>query len=82
IEVDTIHGNIIKINPLADWTWEQVWKYVKEKDVPYNALYNKGYMSIGCLPCTRPVRPGEHPRAGRWWWEQGNKECGIHVGGE
>ena len=82
IEVDTIHGNIVKINPLADWTWEQVWKYVKEKDVPYNALYNKGYMSIGCLPCTRPVRPGEHPMAGRWWWEQGNKECGIHVGGE
>ncbi|MCG3110032.1 Phosphoadenosine phosphosulfate reductase [Metallosphaera sp. J1] len=82
IEVDKVHGNIIKINPLADWTWEQVWRYVKERGVPYCALYERGYMSIGCLPCTRPVKPGEHPRAGRWWWEQGNKECGIHVGGE
>ena len=80
IEVDASHGGIIKVNPLADWTQEQVWDYIRSRGVPYNELYDKGYTSIGCVPCTRPTRPGEDPRAGRWWWESGfPKECGIHV---
>jgi thioredoxin-dependent adenylylsulfate APS reductase len=79
VEVDELHGGIIKVNPLADWTYEQVWDYIKAKKVPYNKLYDKGYASIGCEPCTRPIKPGEDPRAGRWWWELGvHKECGIH----
>ena len=82
VEVDRIHGNILKVNPLADWTWEMVWDYIRKNDVPVNKLYSMGYTSIGCAPCTRPIRPGEHPRAGRWWWEMGSKECGIHTGGE
>ncbi len=80
IEVDSAYDGIIKVNPLADWSSEQVWEYIKRNDVPYNALYDEGYTSIGCVPCTRPVRPGEDPRAGRWWWEKGvPKECGIHI---
>ncbi|WP_338598698.1 phosphoadenylyl-sulfate reductase [Sulfolobus tengchongensis] len=79
IELDEVNGGIIKLNPLADWTWEQVWDYIKKNNVPYNKLYDKGYKSIGCVPCTRPVKPWEHPRAGRWWWEQNSdKECGLH----
>lgn len=79
IEIDEVNGGKIKLNPLADWTWEKVWEYVKKNNVPYNKLYDKGYKSIGCLPCTRPVKPWEHPRAGRWWWEDsGSKECGLH----
>lgn len=78
VEVDHFNGGIIKINPLADWTSQQVWEYIREKGVPYNALYDQGYASIGCAPCTRPIRPGEDPRAGRWWWEKGIKECGLH----
>jgi len=82
VEVDQVHGGIIKVNPLVDWTWEQVWDYVRARGIPYNILYDRGYRSIGCAPCTRPVKPGEHPRAGRWWWEQGSgKECGLHVTG-
>jgi len=70
---------IIKINPLADWTDKQVWDYIKENNVPYNTLHDKGYPSIGCAPCTRAIKPGEDVRAGRWWWETPEKkECGLH----
>lgn len=80
IEIDEAHRNIIKINPLADWSNEQVWNYVKKNKVPYNPLYDKGYTSIGCEPCTRPIKPEEDIRAGRWWWESPDeKECGLHV---
>ncbi len=79
-EIDTIHGGILKVNPILDWKEEQVWDYIREHDVPYNKLHDMGYPSIGCMPCTRAVEPGEDPRSGRWWWEQdSDKECGIHV---
>lgn len=79
IEVDHDHGQIVKINPLADWTEEEVWEYIRRNSVPYSDLYEKGYRSIGCEPCTRPVSPDEDPRAGRWWWEKNApKECGLH----
>lgn len=79
IELDHDHGGIVKVNPLADWTKEEVWEYVRANDVPYNALYDRGYTSIGCAPCTRAIQPGEADRAGRWWWEKdAPKECGIH----
>jgi phosphoadenylyl-sulfate reductase (thioredoxin) len=79
VEEDTAHGGIIKINPLAEWTWTEVFDYVKEKGVPYNRLHNQGFLSIGCAPCTRAVKPGESQRAGRWWWElEGSQECGLH----
>jgi len=69
----------IKVNPLADWTTDQVWEYIRSHKIPYNTLHDKGYPSIGCLPCTRPVEPGADIRSGRWWWESpDNKECGIH----
>lgn len=71
----------VKLSPLADWTKEQVEEYLRRQDVPRHPLYEQGYASIGCAPCTRPVRPGEHDRAGRWWWEEeSHKECGIHFG--
>ena len=80
VEVDDAHGGIVKLNPLADWSSEAVWEYIRANDVPYNALHDVGYPSIGCEPCTRAVKPGEHPRAGRWWWENPvDKECGLHV---
>jgi phosphoadenosine phosphosulfate reductase len=79
IEVDNLHGNIIKVNPLADWTYEMVWDYIHNNNVPFNKLHNEGYPSIGCEPCTRAVRAGEDPRSGRWWWEKAvHKECGLH----
>lgn len=79
VEVDQVHNGILKFNPLADWTWAQVFDYVKDNGVPYSRLHNQGFLSIGCAPCTRAVRPGEDQRAGRWWWEQaGSKECGLH----
>ena len=80
VETDMAHGGRLKLNPLADWTSEQVWEYIQVNDVPYNALHGEGYPSIGCAPCTRAVSPGEDPRAGRWWWENGLalKECGLH----
>ena len=81
VEIDTDHGGIVKVNPLLDWTLDQVWNYVKENKVPYNVLHDRGFPSIGCEPCTRAITAGEDPRAGRWWWEQGNKECGLHVKG-
>jgi len=69
-----------KFNPLLDWTNAEVWEYVKQNEVPYNALHDKFYPSIGCAPCTRNVTPGEDIRSGRWWWENPeNKECGLHV---
>ena len=80
IELDRDHGSIVKINPLVDWSYDQVWNYIREHKVPYNRLHNQGYPSIGCAPCTRAVKPGEDLRAGRWWWENPDtKECGLHV---
>ncbi len=80
VEIDAQHNNIVKVNPLADWTWDMVWDYIRKNNVPYNKLHDKGYPSIGCEPCTRAVKPGEHFRAGRWWWEQdAYKECGLHL---
>jgi len=79
-EHDPVHRKW-KFSPLADWTHEDVWSYLRENRVPYNSLHDRGYPSIGCEPCTRAVKPGEHPRAGRWWWEQDSakKECGLHA---
>ena len=81
IEHDTTHGGLAKLNPLAAWSWEQIWAYIREHGVPYNTLYDQGFRSIGCAPCTRAVGPGENPRAGRWWWESAEeaKECGLHL---
>lgn len=77
-EFDLAHG-LVKFNPLASWSEKEVWDYIDEHDVPYNRLYQQGYRSIGCAPCTRPVLPGEEVRAGRWWWEAAeHKECGLH----
>jgi phosphoadenosine phosphosulfate reductase len=80
VEIDEAHGGIAKVNPLADWRWTDVWSYIRAHDLPYNALHDLGYPSIGCAPCTRAVRPDEDHRAGRWWWEaeQSAKECGLH----
>ena len=79
VEIDHDHGGLLKINPLADWMEEEVWEYIRDNDVPYNKLYDQGYTSIGCAPCTRPTAAGEDPRSGRWWWEKNApKECGIH----
>ncbi len=75
---DSSQGGIWKICPLADWSWNDVLRYVKEHDVPINRLHAQGFPSIGCAPCTRAVKPGEDPRSGRWWWETGAKECGLH----
>lgn len=69
VELDRDHGGIVKINPLADWSHDQVWSYIRENNVPFNRLHKQGYPSIGCAPCTRAVKPGEDLRAGRWWWE-------------
>jgi phosphoadenosine phosphosulfate reductase len=78
-EHDALHG-LEKFNPLAAWSEAEVWQYLRAHRVPYNRLYDQGYRSIGCAPCTRPVQPGEDARAGRWWWEQAaHKECGLHV---
>ena len=78
-EHDPVHG-IPKFNPLADWSEAEVWACIRARAVPYNALHDRGYPSIGCEPCTRAIRPGEDIRAGRWWWESSNaKECGLHV---
>jgi len=71
-------NGLIKINPLLDWTNDEVWEYIRAHNVPYNALHDRGYPSIGCAPCTRAVEPGEDIRAGRWWWEASTKECGLH----
>lgn len=79
VELDHDHGGIVKLNPLADWTKDEVWDYLRAQDVPVHPLYRQGYTSIGCDPCTRPPPPGADDRAGRWWWEENApKECGIH----
>jgi phosphoadenosine phosphosulfate reductase len=71
---------LYKINPLTHWSSEEVWTYIRMFDVPYNPLHERGFVSIGCEPCTRPTLPGQHEREGRWWWEdQGGKECGLHA---
>lgn len=71
---------LFKFHPLFDWSYEDVKKYIKENYIPYNSLHDKGYLSIGCEPCTRAIKPGEDFRAGRWWWEnEGPKECGCHI---
>lgn len=78
-EIDAAH-DMQKFNPLADWSEEDVWHYIRSNNVPYNPLHDKGYPSIGCEPCTRAIQPGEDVRAGRWWWENPeSKECGLHV---
>jgi len=75
---DPDHG-LVKVSPLAGWTLEQVWAYIRAHGVPYNPLHDRGFPSIGCAPCTRAVAPGEDVRAGRWWWERPeHKECGLH----
>ena len=81
--VDSEH-RLLKLNPLLDWTRDRVWKFVREHAVPYNALHDRGFLSIGCAPCTRAVAPDEPERAGRWWWEQPEqqKECGLHRPGD
>ena len=71
---------LVKFNPLANWSSEQVWAYITDNEVPFNELHKRGYISIGCEPCTRAVLPNEHERAGRWWWEESTKkECGLHA---
>jgi phosphoadenosine phosphosulfate reductase len=78
LEWDETFG-LLKLNPIADWTEGRVWDYVRTHDLPYNALHDRGFSSIGCAPCTRAVRPGEDARSGRWWWEPPEgKECGLH----
>jgi phosphoadenosine phosphosulfate reductase len=78
-EDDSAHG-MAKFNPLADWSEQDVWQYIRDNNVPYNSLHERGYPSIGCEPCTRAIQPGEDIRAGRWWWENPeSKECGLHL---
>jgi phosphoadenosine phosphosulfate reductase len=78
-EYDAAH-DMVKFNPLADWSEDEVWEYIRAFEVPYNALHDQGYRSIGCAPCTRPTVAGEDVRAGRWWWEiREARECGLHV---
>jgi phosphoadenosine phosphosulfate reductase len=73
------HHRLIKVSPLFDWTRERVLGFISEHGIPYNSLHDQGFVSIGCAPCTRAVRPSEPERAGRWWWEQEPKECGLHA---
>lgn len=85
VQIDPTFGSkerpLIKFNPLAHWTSRQVWAYIRANDVPYNPLHERGFISIGCEPCTRPINPGQHEREGRWWWEEATmKECGLHAG--
>ena len=84
LQLDSGHtgkaGPLLKVNPLLHWSLADVWRTLVEQGVPYNVLHDRGFVSIGCSPCTRPVRPGEHERAGRWWWEDATRrECGLHV---
>ncbi len=79
LEFDQNNGGRVKINPLLNWTEKEVWDYAEAQRVPVNRLHRQGYPSIGCAPCTRAIEEGEHPRAGRWWWENAeHKECGLH----
>lgn len=78
VEWDSTFG-LLKINPLIDWTEEQVWDFINKNNIPYNRLHDQGFRSIGCQPCTRAIAPGDDVRAGRWWWETPEqKECGLH----
>nr|WP_315472529.1 phosphoadenylyl-sulfate reductase [uncultured Undibacterium sp.] len=80
LQEDDVPHAMQKFNPLTDWSEDDVWHYIRSNNVPYNALHDKGYPSIGCEPCTRAIQPGEDVRAGRWWWENPeSKECGLHV---
>jgi phosphoadenosine phosphosulfate reductase len=72
-------NQIIKYNPILDWSFDRMISYIKENKIPYNPLHEKGFISIGCAPCTRAIQPGEDIRAGRWWWEESKKECGLHI---
>jgi phosphoadenosine phosphosulfate reductase len=75
----TPEKSLIKVNPMANWSSQDVWQYIRMFDVPYNELHDQGYVSIGCEPCTKPTGPGQHEREGRWWWEESTiKECGLH----
>lgn len=85
VQIDTAFATaehqLVKFNPLLNWRSAQVWDYIEAYQVPYNELHEQGFISIGCEPCTRPVLPNQHERAGRWWWEAGaKKECGLHAG--
>jgi phosphoadenosine phosphosulfate reductase len=80
VQLDKQHGGMVKVNPIADWTHDQVLSYVRTHNVPINRLHAEGYPSVGCDPCSRAIAPGDDPRAGRWWWESAEtRECGIHV---
>lgn len=84
IQLDRTFGTperpLVKFNPLSHWTSRQVWDYIEIHDVPFNALHSRGFISIGCEPCTRATTPNQHERAGRWWWEEATKkECGLHI---
>ena len=80
LEIDEAHGGIVKLNPIADWTADQVLAYVGEHNIAVNRLHGEGYPSVGCAPCSRAVAAGDDPRSGRWWWEHPEtRECGIHV---
>ncbi len=79
VQSTAAYGGIPRVAPLAAWRRDEVWAYIREHDLDHHALYELGYASIGCAPCTRPIQPGEDERAGRWWWEQSDiKECGLH----
>jgi phosphoadenosine phosphosulfate reductase len=85
VELDTafdgLSDELIKYNPLANWSSEEVWNYIRAMEIPYNALHSKGFKSIGCEPCTKAILPNQHEREGRWWWEEATqKECGLHAG--
>lgn len=85
VQMDTVFSGpdktLVKFNPLLNWSSAQVWDHIEAYQVPFNALHHQGYISIGCEPCTRPVLPNQHERAGRWWWEEATKkECGLHGG--
>jgi phosphoadenosine phosphosulfate reductase len=78
VEYDS-HFDIIKVHPILDWNWDETLQYLKNNGVPTNPLHKKGFPSVGCAPCTRAIVEGEDFRAGRWWWEQSAKECGLHA---
>ncbi len=84
VQIDTTfstsESTLIKFNPLLNWSSAQVWDYIEAYQVPFNELHEKGFISIGCEPCTRTALPNQHERVGRWWWESGKKECGLHAG--
>jgi phosphoadenosine phosphosulfate reductase len=83
VEIDGAHGGRVKLNPLVGWSQSEVWDYVRSHALPVNALHARGYPTVGCAPCTRPIKAGEDERSGRWWWETAEtRECGLHAGME